>query len=460
MSPIAPHIAFLKLVESTAQDEDLRRQEFITNVLLLGSVLLSLAATVDILGEYFFLPHGLTANIVSPYLMLGILGYFTTLYLLSRRGYHQVASYGLLAVYYLVSVYTMYAWGFQVAQAWLTMALLIVTSGFVLTMRSAIGIATLSALTMIVMGQLEMHGITHPNRYWIAGTGSSEIVSSVATFCILTLVAWMADRDIHRTLQRARSSERELKQERDLLETRVQERTKELRLSQQEEASRLFRFAQFGRLTSGILHDLLNPLAAVSLNLEELSQLKGGAPLKEAIENIHRMERFIEATRKEIQNQEDLVDFSVAHEVREATQVLRYRANQAHTKVTVDIDRDIKLHASPVKFHQVISNLLSNAIDACSALPAGEERRDVAVTMESGKEALLLTVTDTGIGISEENQKHIFEPLFTTKDIDHGTGLGLSVCKEIVEQDFQGSISMRSKEGAGSSFTVRIPLPS
>ena len=104
------------------------------------------------------------------------------------------------------------------------------------------------------------------------------------------------------------------------------------------------------------------------------------------------------------------------------------------------------------RIHQVVVNLLMNAIDACSA--------DGTVTVRTADRAraggVRIEVADTGCGIEPAIRERIFDPFFTTKPIGEGTGLGLSISYGIV-QEHGGTIEVQSTPGAGSCFTVRIP---
>jgi signal transduction histidine kinase len=110
-------------------------------------------------------------------------------------------------------------------------------------------------------------------------------------------------------------------------------------------------------------------------------------------------------------------------------------------------------HGNPRDLQQVFLNLFLNAIQA---MPKG------GLLMVQGKAsddgAIEVEVTDTGIGIPEENIGSIFDPFFTTKEVGAGSGLGLAVSYGII-QKHNGSISVRSKVGEGTTFTVRLPVP-
>jgi signal transduction histidine kinase len=100
---------------------------------------------------------------------------------------------------------------------------------------------------------------------------------------------------------------------------------------------------------------------------------------------------------------------------------------------------------------QVLTNLIVNSIQA---MPNGG-RLTISTSSRDGN--LLLTIEDTGIGMSDEVTKKIFNPFFTTKDIDEGTGLGLSVVHGIVTSH-GGTIEVESEVGRGTKFTVRLPV--
>jgi len=99
-----------------------------------------------------------------------------------------------------------------------------------------------------------------------------------------------------------------------------------------------------------------------------------------------------------------------------------------------------------------VLNLAKNALDA---MPRGGT---LAITSALSEGSIVVTVSDTGIGMSENVRKRIFDPFFTTKEPGKGTGLGLAICHDIVEKH-QGSIGVTSAEGKGTAFTIKLPVP-
>ncbi|MCM0650945.1 ATP-binding protein [Clostridium swellfunianum] len=123
--------------------------------------------------------------------------------------------------------------------------------------------------------------------------------------------------------------------------------------------------------------------------------------------------------------------------------------------------------ANFTQLHQVIFNLCTNAYQAIKVnkgyieisldTVSGEEAHEIAGTIPKGKNYAVITIKDTGCGMDEETRERIFDPFFTTKEIGEGTGLGLFVVQSIINK-YQGTITVESKEGEGSSFKVYLPL--
>ena len=112
---------------------------------------------------------------------------------------------------------------------------------------------------------------------------------------------------------------------------------------------------------------------------------------------------------------------------------------------------DQRLEANEIQLSQLILNLILNSFHAMETMGG-----ILTITTSFDESHIQLQVTDTGCGISRENQPKIFEPFFTTKETGKGTGLGLAIVAQVVE-DHRGTIRVRSKEGSGTTFLVRLP---
>jgi two-component system C4-dicarboxylate transport sensor histidine kinase DctB len=265
------------------------------------------------------------------------------------------------------------------------------------------------------------------------------------------VVAWLYDREIEQSLFRAHTSEKALQDERDNLEILVEERTNELKQTQFEKIEQLNRFAELGQLSSGLFHDIFNILNAISLREENAS----GLSFAEAFNTTKQIENFTQAIRKQLNHREAQETFSLVESIEHVIQLLAYKANKEHVRIIVHKDdaRTIHYYDAPFKFHQVVLNLLLNAIESFEGLPKKDARdRVIAITIQERDGEIYFEVRDNGCGITPEVLPKIFDHFFTTKESSKGIGIGLGTIKKIVEDDFNGTITAQSKLHEGSTF--------
>jgi signal transduction histidine kinase len=139
--------------------------------------------------------------------------------------------------------------------------------------------------------------------------------------------------------------------------------------------------------------------------------------------------------------------------INDCVELIAPQANEKGVMVVADIDRDHPaIPLDPDGMHQVLMNLLGNALDA--VLPQRGLIRVVA-SYDGENRACVIEVIDNGVGIAPPMMKHMFELFHSTKG-NRGTGLGLAVAKKIVDEH-EGSITVKSTPGEGTSFTIRLP---
>jgi signal transduction histidine kinase len=150
-----------------------------------------------------------------------------------------------------------------------------------------------------------------------------------------------------------------------------------------------------------------------------------------------------------------LISLSIQDVVREAQRLVANEAGISRVEFSLALPSDLPpVQGSPRDLQQVFLNLFLNAIQA---MPKGGLLAVRGRTL--GDRAIEVDVRDTGVGISEENIGSVFDPFFTTKDVGAGTGLGLAVSYGIIEKH-NGTITVRSKLGEGTTFAVRLPVAS
>ncbi len=239
------------------------------------------------------------------------------------------------------------------------------------------------------------------------------------------------------------------------------------------------KLASLGRLTASIVHEMNTPLAAVRAALVDLGKLvteyqdsvgdsdvtvhdhgEIGKEMRQTIglassaaERAALFVRGIKAQTRDMGPHEGRA-FNVVSGIREALLLLGHATRKGNCRAVFEPPAEqIELFGSPVRFSQVVTNLVENAVDASMAKGGGTIK--VLVTIQD--DGLTLEVADAGTGIPPEVLPRIFEPMFTTKPFGQGTGLGLSIVHDIVTGDFGGSVVVDSQLGSGTTFTVRFP---
>jgi signal transduction histidine kinase len=218
------------------------------------------------------------------------------------------------------------------------------------------------------------------------------------------------------------------------------------------------RLSVLGQLTATVAHELRNPLSAIRNTLFSVKEMANGAGLT-LDRPISRMERSIERCNRIIG---DLLEYARHRELRRASTDLEIWLHEVLTEqqvpAGVTLTEDFHAPAEPIaidaeRVRRVVINLIDNAAQALSELPADGERR-ISVETRVDSDGVAIRVADTGPGIPAENLTRIFEPLFSTKSF--GTGLGLATVKQIVGQH-GGTIDVDSTVGQGTCFTIRLP---
>jgi signal transduction histidine kinase len=224
----------------------------------------------------------------------------------------------------------------------------------------------------------------------------------------------------------------------------------------QTQMSRAEHFATLGELATGLAHEIRNPLAGIAGVIEIVGRdLPPGSAarsvIKDAKEEAMQINRILTELLETARPKPP--QFQVKDIAGTAEHAVMFARQQAITKrIMIELNHDEKIPPvdhDPNQINQVLLNLLLNAIQAM------EKPGAIHVSLRQDHESALITVADEGKGISPENLDNIFRPFFTTKG--HGTGLGLSLARRIVEAH-GGSIRVRSQVGKGTQFEVRLPI--
>ncbi len=271
----------------------------------------------------------------------------------------------------------------------------------------------------------------------------------------------------------------------------------------QEEVIRTEKLASIGRFAAGVAHEVGNPLGAI-LGFTHILE-KNGINQEDSKDYLKRIEKEIDRINRIVR---ELLDFArptkfeiqeiqVNKVVENALSLLSHQKNFKNIETQLELEPDLPMvRGDESQLSQVLINIILNAVDA---MPNGGSLRiktehllgekllgsgfrqiypprrrgdpmesDYSQARKSFPYSTILAkfskddrfvkilVSDTGMGIEEENIERIFDPFFTTKEPDKGTGLGLSICLRIVES-LGGKISVQSEGGKGSTFEIFLP---
>jgi len=225
------------------------------------------------------------------------------------------------------------------------------------------------------------------------------------------------------------------------------------------------RLASLGTLAAGVAHEINNPLAIIKesvgwmkliLNKEELAKMprkqdfsNALGKIENAIERARRITHQLLGSVKETDSA--LAEIKINELTDEAVDLIKKEAKNKDIEITQEIDPSAAtIWSDPYKLRQVLINLITNAVHATGT--GGK----ISIILENTGDDVALTVRDTGQGIPKENLKKIFEPFFSTKPPGEGTGLGLFVCRSIIEK-LGGKMEVESPLGRGTSFCIRLP---
>lgn len=263
-------------------------------------------------------------------------------------------------------------------------------------------------------------------------------------------------------IKQLEDAQNQLKEYAAELENKVKERTKEL-LEAQERLLRSERLATIGEVAASVGHDLRNPLQVILYESFVLDNIVEKIANETDDKTVTALKLHVQRIKEQVNYMNKIVSDLQDYGRQIAIKTIKVDLNSLilnilsankipeNIKVTVNITPGFTIDADPESIKRVFTNIIINAFQA---MPEGGT---LTIYAEKDDKMTKIYFKDTGVGIPKENIEKIFQPLFTTKA--KGTGLGLAVCKRIVEAH-NGTIDVESELGKGSTFIIKLPVKS
>ena len=225
------------------------------------------------------------------------------------------------------------------------------------------------------------------------------------------------------------------------------------------------RFVSIDAATAAIAHEIRSPLASITLNADTAQQEIVAQPprleearaiLKDIGEASIRVNEIITSVRRLFKDATDQpAMISIEDVARQVLRLLKHELQFNEVLVVTEFQVEAPLaHADPVQLQQVILNLFKNAIEAMASTPRNSRRLNIGTRIEQ-ESFVLLSIQDTGTGVSPQDRDRVFEAFFTTKPA--GMGLGLAICRTIIER-YEGRLVLGTSGPQGSIFEITLPV--
>lgn len=247
---------------------------------------------------------------------------------------------------------------------------------------------------------------------------------------------------------------------REELEQLVQERTQALRTAQ-DGLVQSAKLAALGQMSATLAHEINQPLTAQRTQLATLRLLldhgrvadayQALAPLDDMLTRMAALTGHLKTfARKSPSGLRERLDLAMV--VDQSLHLLDARLREEGIGLVLELTRPAWVRGDAIRLEQVLINLLRNALDAMLDKP----RKRLHIRLQADQQLWLLTISDSGGGIAEDNLNTVFDPFFTTKPVGDGLGLGLAVSYAIVHE-LGGRLSVEN-QGDGAAFTLTLPI--
>lgn len=211
----------------------------------------------------------------------------------------------------------------------------------------------------------------------------------------------------------------------------------------------LIHLITIGRVASGVLHDVINPLTSLLLSLD----IKD-APRDEIQKSSKELSEFIRIIQTQLKNTNQKENFSVSQVILDCCLLLKYKSITNNSRIVTAFTEDLFIYGNRIILMRIVLNLINNAIESYEKCP--QDKNDIVISVYKHKYFLKIEIRDFGCGMSKKLSAKLFKRIYTNKK--SGTGLGLYMSNFYLKKEYSGNMKIESILGKGTLVTISIPL--
>ena len=458
-------IKYLELIQEFDRKIDSieKFKKLILNTSLACLIVLSSICYISTLYNKIYNSHDFRG--IDPNTNLLFTLVFICMYALGQLGYLRFVKSFLILVLFVTSSLVAAKWGSLLPLSTLLFLLTITLTSILFDVSASFVLTLLTGAYLSFISYAQFNGLLFYDSSWLQDRfdiGDALVVGFFLIF--IASLSWYSRRKINSLYLRSKEFQDFLLEQNKMLENLVAKKSEEVRYLKAEQINKINNLVEVGRNTSGLFHDLSNILTSVSLSLENLStnalrtknlDLTVHQDISMTLDYMGKLRNFLDSARKQVSCNDSNELFDPLVEVNNVLAILKNQIKANKVSVLIDSTSTPELYGNSVKFFQLVKNLLSNSIDSFKL--SKQNQNIIKVSFVDTKDFLIIEVYDNGCGISSEIGDRVFDLFYSTKLETGGTGLGLSVCREIMQKHFQGVITYESGDW-GTIFKLNFPL--
>lgn len=413
-----------------------------------------------IISHIYNLSHHKAVNIFPISLAIIIPLLFLYSYVLNLRNKNQLSKILLISTILVLNFITGIWWGFDLPSILLSYIFCIIIVALTSKTKESV-VYLMTLIVSIFIGNYIRNYLNINISWYNTGFYINDIIEFSIVFIFINFILIKFNQEQNKTLTRALRVENILRGERDDLEIKIREKTQEIKQIQMEEISKMYHLIEFGKISSGLYHDLITPIQTMNLYIEKL--IKENV-IKESnfskiilnIKNTHdKLSYMIQNIRKQMSLKIDEEEFDLTNEIKDIINLIKNNYLKDEIEIIFLPIKNQVIKSKKAFINHIVLNLISNAHEACLHDKTINNKEKYKINIDVGRynNKNYISIVDNGIGIEKDNLNKIFKEFYSSKN-KQNCGIGLSSAKYFLNRYLNGKIFVESEYNIGTTMTI------